>query len=389
MIPEAPTEVAVIDDSHDLAGLVDRLRRHDWVALDTEFVRERTYYPRLCLIQLAGPDELACVDPLALDTLEPLTAILSDRQVTKVLHAATQDLEVLLQASGTMPAPIFDTQVAAALLGHPDQIGYARLVAAILDVELDKAHARTDWSQRPLDTQQVDYAADDVRYLAELYPHLRDQLTTRGRLEWLHAESESMVDPARYTPAPAHAWQRVKGVHKLRPQQQQMAARLAEWRETTAIERDRPRRWILKDDALVQLARKRPGNKAELARIRDLPESVIRRHGDALLDCVRAAGQAPAEALVAEPAVLSPEQQPLVDLLMAALRARAATVDISVGALASRKQLEQLAGGERDLPITRGWRLAAAGQTLLDLLDGRITLHATTTGVELQQTDTA
>lgn len=384
MIPEAPGQVTVIDNGRDLTALVERLRAGDWVALDTEFMRERTYYPQLCLIQLAGPDDLACVDPLALDDLEPLTALLTDDSVTKVLHAATQDVEILLQACGTIPAPIFDTQVAAALLGHPDQVGYARLVAAILGVELDKAHTRADWSQRPLGAEQIDYAADDVRYLAKLYPQLHDQLAARGRLDWIAVESQAMTDPARYTPDPARAWQRVKGIQKLRPGQQQAVAQLAEWRESTAMEQDRPRRWILKDDALIQIARKRPAVTAELASIRGLPDAVIRRHGDALLDCIHDAAQSPAKALVADNAPLTPEQQPLVDLLMTGLRAQAAAVEISVGALAGRKELERLAGGERDLPITRGWRRAAAGQTLLDLLDGRITLRATANGVELQ-----
>lgn len=259
MIPEAPEQVAVIEDNEQLAALVARLRDGEWVALDTEFMRERTYYPQLCLIQIAGPNELACVDPLALDDLEPLTALLTDTSVTKVLHAAVQDLEILWQTTGALPEPVFDTQVAAALLGYPDQIGYATLVASMLGHALDKAHTRTDWSQRPLAAEQVAYAADDVRYLAELYPRIREQLAKRGRLEWVNAESETLADPARYTPDPGQAWKRIKGVDKLRPAQQQALARLAQWRETTAMRRDRPRRWILKDDVLVQLARKNRG----------------------------------------------------------------------------------------------------------------------------------
>lgn len=388
MIPEAPGQVAVIENHENLRVLIERLRAHEWVALDTEFVRERTYYPQLCLIQLAGPHDLACIDPLALDDLTPLTDLLSDDNVTKVLHAAHQDMEILLQETGTVPAPIFDTQVAAALLGHPDQIGYARLVEAVLGHRLDKAHTRTDWARRPLSAEEIDYAADDVRYLAELYPHLRDRLHARGRLAWLTPDFEAMTDPDQYTPAPDQAWRRIKGVHKLRPAQQQVLARLAEWRETTAMTRNRPRRWILKDDVLIQLARRRPSKHAELARIRGIPEAAIRHHGDALLACIGDAGQTPAEALVADETPLPPEQQPLVDLLMAGLRAQAAAVDISTGALAGRKDLERLVAGERDLPILHGWRHAAAGQVLLELLAGRLRLRATPVGVKLEGDDT-
>lgn len=387
MIPKAPGQVAIIDNNRDLVALAERLRCSDWLALDTEFVRERTYYPELCLIQVAGQNELACIDPLALDSLAPLTELLRDPGITKVLHAASQDQEVLLQTTGVLPAPIFDTQVAAALLGHPDQMGYARLVAAMLGVELDKDQTRTDWSQRPLTTAQLAYAADDVRYLAELYPRLREQLTERGRIGWVAAESETLTDPARYSPDPARAWRRVKGLNKLRPAQQHAAAKLAEWRERAAMEHNRPRRWILKDDALIQLARQRPHHHAELARIRDLPEGVIRRHGDALLACIHQAPKDATTALVADRTPLTPQQQALTDMLMAALRVQAATVDISVGALATRKELERLASGERDLAITRGWRQAAAGQTLLNLLDGRITLRVHGSGVALQATD--
>lgn len=383
MIPEAPGPVAMIDNAEELSALVARLRHHDWVTLDTEFVRERTYYPQLCLIQLAGPTELACVDPLALDDLTPLNPLLTNPDVIKVLHAAVQDLEILLQATGIMPTPIFDTQVAAALLGHPDQIGYANLVKAELGHELDKAHTRTDWSQRPLSQAQIDYAADDVRYLAAMYPQLREQLAERGRLAWLTAESEAMTDPARYTPDPAHAWQRIKGIHKLKPGQQQALARLAEWRENTAIAHDRPRRWILKDDPLLELARKRPTSTDELERIRDLPAKVSRRHGDALIACIQNAKQAPAEALVADKPQLTAAEQALTDMLMAAARAQATTAEINVSALTSRKELEQLARGERNLTVTRGWRRSAVGQTLLDVLDARITLRVGANGVEL------
>lgn len=384
MIPEAPT---LVTDPAELAALAARLRRQPWFALDTEFLRERTYYPRLGLIQVADPGQLCCIDPLALDDLTPLTAVLSDQNVIKVVHAASQDLEILLQETGVMPRPLFDTQVAAALLGHPDQIGYARLVTAMLGTTLAKAHTRTDWTRRPLGAGEIAYAADDVRYLAALYPLLRQQLEQRGRLGWLEDECRDLTDPARYRPDPALAWRRFKGIGRLPGAQQQALAQLAAWRERTAMAADRPRRWIIKDEVLTELARRRPSNEAELGRVRDLPQAVLRKHGPALLDCIAAAPATRDQTLAPTAGGLDPDQLSQVDLLMTGLRARAAEIDIGPATLASRKDMEALVAGERELPLLRGWRRAAAGQALLGLLEGRLVLHASAAGTLLARPD--
>lgn len=388
MIPEAPEQLDTITSDAELRRLIAGLRGHAWVALDTEFARERTYYPQLGLVQLAGPETMACVDPLALDSLAPVADLLADLQTTKVVHAGYQDIEILLQETGTVPAPVFDTQVAASLLGHPDQIGYAALVEAELGQRLAKAHTRTDWTKRPLAPEAVAYAADDVRYLAQLYPLLRDKLAACNRLAWLTPEFEAMVQPDQYRSDPEQAWRRIKGVHKLRPVRQQVLARLAAWRESQAMQRNRPRRWIVKDDVLLELARRKPGSRTELARVRGLPDAVIRRYGDDLLARLRAMDDVPDQPLVTEPA-LAPEQQPLADMLMAALRAQADAIQVSAGALANRREIERLAAGERALPVLHGWRHAAVGQTLLALLDGDITLRAGANGVVLEQADDA
>lgn len=385
MIPEAPDKVAVVSDKAGLAALVDRLRQADWVALDTEFMRERTYFPQLCLIQVATADDLACIDPMACEDLTPLAPLLADTSVIKVFHAASQDLEVLYQAVGEMPRPVFDTQVAAALLGHADQIGYARLVEDVLGVRLEKAHSRTDWSRRPLSADEIDYAADDVRYLTGAYTALRDELEARGRLAWLAPEFEAMTDPARYTPDPDNAWRRVKGVRKLRAGQQRALAQLAAWRERTAVDSDRPRGWIIKDDVLVDLARRRPRDAGELARVRGLADATRRKQEAAILACIAAAADEPSEALIGPGQPLDAGGQALVDLLTCGLKARAAEAEISAGALATRKDLESLVSGERDLPILRGWRRAAAGERLLALLEGRALLRADGNSVVLEE----
>lgn len=389
MIPDTPESVAVIADDDALRDLVRRLREAEWVAVDTEFMRERTYYPKLCLVQLATDTELACVDPLALDDLSPLTELWADASVTKVFHAAGQDMEVLLQTAGELPRPVFDTQIAATLLGYPDQIGYARLVADRLGVTLDKSHTRSDWSRRPLSTEELDYAADDVRYLARLFPDMEAELVRRGRRDWLTPEFEALLDADRYRPDPAAAWRRVRGGQRLRPGQRRALARLAEWREHAAMAGDRPRGWILKDEVLLTLAQKRPSDEAELHGIRNLPENVRRKHGRTLIELIAAAAEGPAPPGVGDPAPapLPAEHQPLVDLAMAGLRERAAATGIAAGTLANRKELERLVAGERDLPLLKGWRREAAGQALLDLLEGRTALRGAEAGVDWIETD--
>lgn len=386
MIPNASGAVAanieVVADDAGLRAFVERLRGAPWVAVDTEFLRERTYYPKLCLVQIATDSDLACVDPLAVSDLSPLASLWADAGVIKVFHSATQDLEILQQACGEIPRPLFDTQVAATLLGHPDQIGYARLVSERLGVDLDKQHTRSDWSRRPLSPEELDYAADDVRYLARLYPELDAELQRRGRRAWLDDEFAALVDPERYRPDPARAWRRIRGGRRLRPDQRRVLARLAEWRERLAMASDRPRGWVVKDDTLLALAQKRPRDAAGLARVRDLPEAVQRRHGDDLLEVIAAAAdQPPLPGVEDEPApVLPPDRAPLVDLLMAGLRERSAATGIATGALANRKELERLVAGERDLPLLRGWRREAAGEALLELLEGKAALRGSGEG---------
>ena len=229
MIPKPPEHVVTITDDAALAEFAARMRERDWIAIDTEFLRESTYYPKLCLVQIADAHEIGLIDVIALDDLEPLAALLTDTSVLKVFHSAEQDLEVLYQRFGTMPAPLFDTQVAAPLVGLDDQMGYARLIKALLDIDLPKAHTRTDWSKRPLPTGALDYAADDVRYLALAYHVIGTTLVEHEREAWLVDDFEQMVQPERFDVDTTAAWRRIKSWHRLNPAQQQALAEIADW----------------------------------------------------------------------------------------------------------------------------------------------------------------
>lgn len=375
MIPNTNHDVAVITEQDALASLVAELSLAPWIAVDTEFLRERNYYAQLCLIQVGTPDLAVCIDPLALSDLSPLRDLFTNPNITKVFHAAFQDMEILLQATGAVPRPVFDTQIAAALLGHADQIGYARLVEAMLGVQLEKAHSRSDWSRRPLKSQEIEYAADDVRYLAALYPQMREQLEQRNRLAWLGPEFDAMTDPSRYRTEPERAWRRVKGWKRLKPAQQQALVPLAAWREQQAMSADRPRGWIVKDEILLDMARRRPNNEEAMASIRGMPDSLVKKHGQTLIGLIEQANKRPAEPLAPLPERLAPEQEPMVDMLMAALKLRAAEIDISPGALATRKDLEQLILGREDINLLQGWRAQAIGHILLALLQGENALR--------------
>lgn len=368
-----------IDQAHALGDLCARLQKAPWIALDTEFLREKTYYPRLCLVQVATSEEVTCIDPLALEDLSPLTALLQDPDILKVLHAGAQDLEIFFHRDGRVPAPVFDTQVAAALLGHGDQIGYGRLIQAVLGVDLEKGHSRTDWSRRPLDPEQLRYAADDVRYLARAYPRMREALETKGRLAWLEEDFRRLEDPATYRPDPEGIWQRVKGLNTLRrPHQLAVVQELARWREQEAMRCDRPRRWLLQDEVILDLARRQPRNLQGLAKVRGLAEATVQRHGETLLGLIRTGAGRPQEACPTLPprgGRLDPERETLVDVAMGLLRHQALANDISPTAIATRRDLEALVAGDTDSPLLRGWRARLAGDALRAWLQGETRLE--------------
>lgn len=363
-----------IDDDRALADLCQSLRDAPYLALDTEFMRERTYFPQLCLIQLGAPGTIACIDPLRVSELAPLRELLLDPGIDKVLHAAHQDLELFFHRWQVVPAPVFDTQLAASLLGHGHQLGYAALVQQLLGTSLSKAHSRADWSRRPLSAAELVYAADDVRYLMPVYERLHAELAAKDRLDWLQAEAALAAEPGRYRPDPAQAWQRIGRTGSLKPASLAVLQGLAAWREQQAVDADRPRQWLLKDDILVDIARRLPQEISQLQRIRNLPEATLRKHGQTLLALVERHRDAPAPEVRGR-APLGPAGEAAVDLLNATLRLEAARLQIAPQALAGRRELEALAAGATPTEILGGWRSAAVGPALEAALAGRTALR--------------
>jgi len=364
MSAELITEPAALSDlCRTLAGA-------EWIAVDTEFLRERTYSARLCLVQVASHDVVAIIDPLALrgDGLAPLVELLDRAALRKVLHAARQDLEVFHDLEQRVPAPVFDTQVAAAYLGYDDQIGYAALVAALTGVTLDKAHTRADWSLRPLSAAQLQYAADDVHYLRPVYEALHEQLAQRGRLAWVEEDCRRLTEASLYRNDPAEAWRRLRGGADLAPAGQQALCALAEWREREAQSRNLPRAWVLRDEVLFELARHLPETTQGLASIRGLEDSARRRHGEAILASIATARQAEAVERWPRLLPLTPAQNALAKQLMSRIRELAQQLALAPAVMATRRDVERLVRGAEPAQLFHGWRAELVGPALVALL---------------------
>ena len=378
--------VRYIDTPDALMELCVDLRSNPWLALDTEFLREKTYYPKLCLLQVATPGLVACIDPLALEDISPLLDVLYREDTIKILHAARQDMEIFFHLRNALPSPVFDTQIAALLLGFPDQIGYGNLVKEMLGIELDKLQSRTDWTRRPLTDAQIHYAAEDVFYLAQVYQHLVEKLSGLGRLDWLSEDFERLTHVELYNNDPEQAWLKVRGANRLKGVGLAVLQALAEWRETVARNQDRPRGWLLRDDELIEIARHQPTTPAALGAIRGLHERFIDKHGARLLELVaEARARAPRPPPSTErPVRLTPLQDALVDAMMAVMRVSAAENALNPAVLASRKQLEQLASGAPDSEVLHGWRGRLVGRRLQALLAGELGLYACNGAIELR-----
>jgi ribonuclease D len=364
-----------IDSADGLSELCQQLQNSEWLALDTEFMREKTYYPRLCLLQLSNGEIAASVDPQVIDDLSPLRELLMNSAVVKVFHAGRQDLEIFYHLWGELPAPLFDTQLAATLLGLGDQIGYGNLVEKLLGHRLEKGHARTDWARRPLEPEQLRYALDDVIYLGDLYLKLTLQLKSAGREDWLEEDFRELADPATYAMNPDGMWKRLKGRQRLKGVQLAVLRALAAWREIEAEKADRPRRWLLKDDVLLDLARRQPRDLKSMEKIRGLEAGTVKRSGGALLLQIKTAQQSPRDQWPQEENKhkrLTPNQEAMTDLLMACLRLLAEQEEITPAAIANRRDLERLASGERELELMHGWRKTLAGGALVSILEGRL-----------------
>ena len=369
--------VVYVTDTESLADLVELLRKAPSVAIDTEFMRERTYFARLCLIQLASDDVAAIVDPLAIDDLSPLQDLLTDTAVVKIFHAGTQDLEIFYRLFGVPTAPVFDSQVAATLAGFPQQVGYGALVKEVMGVQLDKGDTYTDWAKRPLSDTQVEYALNDVRYLPEIRRRLLGEMEREGRIEWLAADFARLEDPATYEVVPRELWRRVKRVSSLNRRQLAVAREVAAWRENEAQRRDIPKRWVLGDESIIEIARRAPKTADQLNAIRGVADKVGRGAQSGLLGAI-AAGTAVSDD---ELPSLEKRRRPVgdvdgaVDLMIALVRLRAREHGVAMPLMASRDDLERLAAGEKEAsPLLEGWRKKMVGDELVALLEGRLEL---------------
>ena len=355
-----------ITDAAALSAAAAALAPQTAVGLDTEFMRERTYYAQLCLLQLGANGLAVCVDPLALSSLELLRPLMSAPGLCKILHAARQDLEVLAPSVGALHN-VFDTQVAAALVGFPAQIGYGDLVREVLGVELHKSQTRTDWSRRPLSAAQIDYALDDVRHLPPLREQLGERLERLGRAAWFDEEM-TRLGGENFAIDPEQAWLRIKAFADLDPDRQRLARLLGAWRERRAMSSDRPRGWILPDGAFRDLVFQVPRDRTGLERLRELPDGIRDNSGAQLLELISAAAVPEPPAALPQRRRPDPEQVDKVTRLADIARRIAASLELAPEILATRRELEQLARGERDSALLRGWRRAAIGSELLNAL---------------------
>jgi ribonuclease D len=338
-----------------------------WIGVDTEFLRERTFFPKLCLLQLAAAGRIWCVDTLRVGSLDPLMPVLTAAGARKVIHAARQDLEAVYLSTKRVMSPIFDTQIAAGCIGLKPQVGYAELVKTLLDVVIPKGQTRTDWSKRPLTREQLEYAADDVLYLGEVANRLSTRLRELGREHWVAEDCLALEDRRLYEPDPAEAWGRLRGLAQLSPASRVRAKAIAVWREKIARSRDLPRAWILPDPAIYAVA------EGAAPPLNDALAASLTASLEASLAAGQSAGSAgaPEESRDDEAghdARPSPEQRAVIERLSKIVDARAAELEVSAEILAPRGELKALAMGRRESHALNGWRREEIGTRLIAAL---------------------
>ncbi len=371
--------MTMITDTKSLAALCDKLAAKPYITIDTEFLRDRTYYPKLCLVQLAADDtDPVAVDPLAegID-LQPLFDLLADESVIKVFHAARQDLEIFYNLTGTIPHPLFDTQVAAMVCGYGDQVGYNNIVQAVCGVRIDKGAQFTDWARRPLSKRQLSYALDDVTYLRDVYKNLDEALSQQDRTSWVKQEMQVLTDPATYENPPDDAWQRIK-VRSHKPHVYAVLRAAASWREREAQRRNVPRGRIIRDETLADLAVHPPKKAEDLRKIRNMPGEVANgKYGPQLIEVVQKALALPKDDCPrpAEKERLPQELTPVLEMLKMLLRIQASEHDVAAKLIASADDLQALAMNDKAaVPALKGWRYEVFGSDALALKHGKIAL---------------
>lgn len=366
-----------ITSNQTLAAACERLARHPFITVDTEFLRETTYYPKLCVVQMASAEEAVVIDTLAADIdLEPFFRLMANEAVLKVFHAARQDIEIIWHRAGLIPHPVFDTQVAAMVLGYGDSISYDQLVQRITGDNLDKSHRFTDWSRRPLSPEQITYAISDVTHLRDVYQALSADLIKRGRIDWVTEEMEVLTSPETYRAEPDRAWERLK-TRVRKPRELAVLMEVAAWRESEAQARDVPRGRILKDEVVADIAIHAPTTAEKLANLRSVPRGFDRsKWGQDVLEAVQKGVARDAKSLPRlERHRHAPNGAATVELLKVLLRMTAERHAVAAKVIATVDDLEQIAAeGDADVPAMKGWRRELFGERALSLKAGRLAL---------------
>lgn len=375
----------LITTSSELDDVVARLRHARVIGLDTEFMREKTYRARLCLVQVATRDSIFLIDPLGQVDLAPLAKVVADPLIEVVLHAGKQDLEIFYERYGVVPENVFDVQLAAGFAGYGGSLPYGRLVELVVMLRLDKGESYSDWCKRPLTAAQLTYAGDDVRYLVQVAERLKEQIRSRGRMEWVREEMRRFEQADSYRFAPESAWRRVPGRGKLSGRQLAVLKEVARWREESAHERDLPRGWVMKDPTLIEIARRAPSSRKSLTAIRGLNPREVERSGDAIVAAVAGGRRAPITdfPVAAPPRHLLLRARMIAALADAVVKARCEAAGVATELVTTHAELEALSidvvGGSVDETrhrLTTGWRRVVAGAAVLALARGEIAVKA-------------
>jgi|TARA_R110002126_G_scaffold13118_4_gene56893 ribonuclease D len=370
--------MTIITSSEALADFCQKLTSLPYITIDTEFLRERTYYPKLCLIQVSGPDiEAVAIDPVAAPNIDlaPLAAILKDKNIVKVMHSGRQDMEIFYKLFGFLPAPYYDTQIAAMVCGHGEQAGYEALVRGILNIQVDKSKQYTDWSIRPLSQAQITYALNDVIYLKDVYESLCAELKQEGRTKWVEEEMSAMLDTNLYDPPLDELWRKIR-IKTNKPQKLAILQQLTVWREEMARKRDIPRNHVMKDDTLAEIALQAPNNVKSLTRIRGISDRLADSDkGRKILKIINQIADINSDDCPKKEAKpsLPPHLQSTLEMLKMLLRIQAADHNVAAKLIAKSDDLEAIAlGRDQSLPALKGWRLEIFGEKALALKSGKI-----------------
>jgi ribonuclease D len=385
MPPTSVKDATLVRSDEQLSNVVAAAREAGRMGLDTEFLREKTYRARLCLVQVSIPDAIYLIDPLEALDLKPLAEVLGDPEVEVIVHAGKQDFELLEERFGVVPSSVLDVQVAAGFIGLAASLAYGALVSNLLDVKLQKGEAYSDWCKRPLSESQLRYAADDVRWLLPLADALERKLDDLGRREWVREEMKSYEDPDSYGVDAEESWRRVTGRGTLSPRQVAVLREVAKWREETAARRDLPRGWLVKDPTLVEIARRTPDSIQALKQIRGINAKEAERSGSAILAAIEKGKKAaPIDTPKAPPKRAQIRARMLSGLADAVVRSRCDKAEIATELVATRGELEavltHLAAGSLEPEhhrLLRGWRRELAGDPVLRVAGGEIALRAT------------